>query len=222
MEPLLRSLACLTLLISSISPASAILVSQDDPTHGPDSITRDTDTGLDWLDLTLTTDRSYNDVMSNFTIGGDFAGFRFATGPELSTLFYTSAGITPGFQTPREPAAENLQDLIGITIAQFGRERTIGFFDTTGLVRADLNWSEIHVSIGSGSNSWSRADVGNAAEPNLNSASPNIGSYLVRAAVPEPTSFLFFSFLTIGIIGVKRIRPRQCPRDLDGGYSMPD
>ena len=50
-------------------------------------VTRDTDTGLDWLDVTLSVNRSFNDVSDEFGAGSDYEGFRFATGPEVITLF---------------------------------------------------------------------------------------------------------------------------------------
>lgn len=49
-------------------------------------------TGLYWLDVNLTINRSYNDVSSQFGVGGDFAGYRYASGNEVNTLF-SNAGI---------------------------------------------------------------------------------------------------------------------------------
>ena len=57
------------------------------------SITYDPNTGLQWLDLTQTTLRSYDDVASQLGIGGAFYGYRYATASEVSALF-TDAGIT--------------------------------------------------------------------------------------------------------------------------------
>jgi hypothetical protein len=59
-------------------------------------ITYDPNTTLWWLDLSLSTNRSYNDVSSQFGVGGDFDGFRYATGQEVSILF-TDAGISGQF-----------------------------------------------------------------------------------------------------------------------------
>ncbi|MGY9003690.1 MAG: PEP-CTERM sorting domain-containing protein [Rhodospirillales bacterium] len=56
-------------------------------------ITRDTNTGLDWLDLTITNGRSYADVFSKLGVGEEFEGWRYATGFELADLF-ESAGAT--------------------------------------------------------------------------------------------------------------------------------
>ena len=46
----------------------------------------DTAAGLDWLDITATTNRSYNDVSSEFGVGGEFEGWRFATQLEFDAL----------------------------------------------------------------------------------------------------------------------------------------
>lgn len=50
------------------------------------SITRDTATGLDWLDLTATRNRSYLDIAAQLGSGGEFAGWRFATSAEAQAI----------------------------------------------------------------------------------------------------------------------------------------
>lgn len=55
----------------------------------------DTTTGLLWLDLTHTINRSYLDVSANLGIGGDFAGYRYATAYEVLSL-WEHAGIGGG------------------------------------------------------------------------------------------------------------------------------
>jgi len=71
----------------------AVLISVDDPIFGVDSITRDTVTGLDWLDVTASLGRSFHDVNNEFGPGGDFEGWRYAIESELVTLFLTSVGV---------------------------------------------------------------------------------------------------------------------------------
>ena len=66
--------------------AQATLLELDDSVFGPASITRDTDTGLDWLDVPLSSGRSYDDVSIQFGPGGDFAGFRYAAKAEIRAL----------------------------------------------------------------------------------------------------------------------------------------
>ena len=54
--------------------------------------TTDTDTGLEWLDITETTGLSYNEVLASDYVTND--GYRFATEAEVHQL-YTNAGGTP-------------------------------------------------------------------------------------------------------------------------------
>ncbi|WP_417534567.1 DUF4214 domain-containing protein [Marinobacterium stanieri] len=58
-------------------------------------ITRDTTTGLDWLDLTITRGRSYNDISSNLGTGQEFDGWRYATDAEVQQL-WKNLGLTNG------------------------------------------------------------------------------------------------------------------------------
>ena len=110
-----------TMMICGMGSAgNAALLSVDDPVFGPDTITRDTATGLDWLDLTESILRSFNDVAGQFGAGGDFEGFRYAIKTEITSLFFSSAGITPGAQTPPEPSLIALQELVGVTSAEAG------------------------------------------------------------------------------------------------------
>lgn len=46
--------AILSLILSFTTTVHAALIAVDDPTYGIGSITRDTDTNLEWLDLTFT------------------------------------------------------------------------------------------------------------------------------------------------------------------------
>src|SRR5678816_4482770 len=87
--------AMLLLLVSSLIAldARATLVELDDPQFGPASITRDTEQGLDWLDVPISAGRSYNDVSTQFGVGGDFEGFRYATKDEVRDLLI-AVGVT--------------------------------------------------------------------------------------------------------------------------------
>jgi hypothetical protein len=78
-------------------------------------ITRDPNTGLGWLDLSQTTNRSYNEVSPQFGIGGIFYGFRYATGEEVSTLFMDAGitGLSIGTINADAPAVSALINLLG-------------------------------------------------------------------------------------------------------------
>lgn len=70
----------------------AEIVSVDDPVFGIGSITRDTVSGLEWLDLNLTTNKSVSEITSQLGSGGQFQGFRYATSAEVFD-FFSHAGI---------------------------------------------------------------------------------------------------------------------------------
>lgn len=74
----------------TITSARAALIELDLPTVGEKAITLDDVTGLEWLDLTVTRGRSYNDAATS-----GFAtlhGFRHASISDVAKLF-TNAGI---------------------------------------------------------------------------------------------------------------------------------
>ena len=74
------------------------------------NLTVDTTAGLEWLDLTLSTGLSFDEVAAELGPGGLFEGFRHATAAEIAT-FWGNAGIT----VPNQFALEdpNVNPLIG-------------------------------------------------------------------------------------------------------------
>ena len=58
--------------------AHAEQIPSDSP-FGPDTITLDTETGLRWLDLTLSTPFTYDEMLVELGPGGTFDGYRLAT-----------------------------------------------------------------------------------------------------------------------------------------------
>jgi hypothetical protein len=80
--------------------------------------TVDTVTGLQWLDLPLTVNHSYNDILANYVNSGQlYEGYRYATANEVRQLF-TDAGIdTTCGETCADPTAVvNLLSLLGATV----------------------------------------------------------------------------------------------------------
>lgn len=80
------NVVCICFSIVALN-ASAAVVSLDWKNAGDNLITRDLETGLDWLDLTETNNRSYNFVSSQLGAGGYFEGFRYATSAEVVALW---------------------------------------------------------------------------------------------------------------------------------------
>lgn len=83
----------------------------------------DTNTGLSWLDVTATVNRSFNDVSSQFGVGGEFEGWRYATGVEFNALLYSWTGVSPSpiqgtrtITTGTSPSVDGLINLFGSTL----------------------------------------------------------------------------------------------------------
>src|SRR5664279_2433971 len=85
MKSKLIGLVTLLMLFGAMPSQAVPLVDQGNTTYDPN-------TGLYWLDVNLSADRSYTDVSSQFGVGGNFAGYRYASGNEVNTLF-SDAGI---------------------------------------------------------------------------------------------------------------------------------
>jgi hypothetical protein len=92
MKKNLIAAALLLVALSSTSNAHGSVISADDPKFGPASFTIDTATGLEWLDLSQTFDKSINSIIAASGVGGTYNGLRFATKDEVVT-FYSDAGL---------------------------------------------------------------------------------------------------------------------------------
>lgn len=124
--------------ITGIGVSHSGLISVNDGVFGANSITIDTDSGLQWLDLTVTQNRSYADVASQFGSGGEFQGWRHATINDLVTL-QTNAGFAPPYdQQPISTEFTNLIDTLGRTQDGVGFNNvltgvgSVGWFDDGG------------------------------------------------------------------------------------------
>ena len=67
--------------LSSMANATLVSFLED---HG--HYTTDLDTGIDWLDVTESVNKSYNYVSSQFGVGGEYEGWRYATAAELENM----------------------------------------------------------------------------------------------------------------------------------------
>ena len=175
--------------------AYAGFVISDDVVFGTGSITLDTDTSLEWLDVTLSTNRTFEYVSSQFGTTGEFAGFRHATNSEIAR-FWLDAGIPDiGSSTfANIVPAQSLMDYIG----------SASFQDGIGDGRQAL-------AIGAGGY---RSDLDGVVGPKMiaivgafqwtNRSAATVGHWLVRddvsaASVPEPTSVAMWG---IGVLGM--------------------
>jgi hypothetical protein len=114
-------IAALLAVLTFPGISSAALVQLDAVAAGDGLITRDTATGLEWLDLTATVQQSW--VSMNVLLATDpfFSGFRRATGAEVHTLLANAGFATFGtFNAANVPAATFLTGLLGDTMGGLG------------------------------------------------------------------------------------------------------
>lgn len=86
----------LSLWVAVISCLISINVNAELVDNG--KITSDTQTGIDWLDLTETSGLSYDYVSSQLGSGGRFEGWSFASREQINT-FFSNAGFVKKLKT---------------------------------------------------------------------------------------------------------------------------
>jgi hypothetical protein len=136
MKSLLSSVVLATALCIGGGGAKAALVSVDLVAgSGDGQITRDTERGLEWLDHDAgSLGRSHADVSSNFGLGGDFEGFRYATRDEVEALI-VEAGLPAenGPMPSMYAGALAFIELVGGTIHSPGDASLLGVMEYTRL-----------------------------------------------------------------------------------------
>ena len=196
----------------------------------------DTNTGLNWLDVTATVNRSYNDISSQFVAGGEFDGWRYATKNEFNSLLSNYTGINAvgnarTITTGTTPSVDGLVELFGSTLdsswtARFGEtwDSYNGYAEGSGidftlgiLSESDnllANQRQV-AAIWDNENNGQAVDFFNAEHRQVFVDDPkaDIGSYLVQgkassdpAAVTEPQTILLFG---LGLLGLSMTRKRR-------------
>jgi hypothetical protein len=112
---LVASLLAAGLLGATAPAAQAALLSVDLLASGDGLITRDTATGLDWLDLTQTLALTYDQVVAGGGTHNWYSmGFRFGNTTQLTTLYHDAGIANLGlFNAADHAATLNLLSLVG-------------------------------------------------------------------------------------------------------------
>lgn len=181
----------IALVLSAVSANAALI---DNGTT-----TTDTDTGLEWLDLTETLGLSYAGALASSFVTVD--GYRSATSLEVIELF-GNAGVGTLDNLAREidfAGASQLVDLLGCTLAP-----AVCVTTSNPIGTGYAEWLP-----GTGRRALYRTDSINGGRGAatvqssfLTSADPAIGTFLVRV-VPEPSTGLLMLF---GLAGLSRWR----------------
>ncbi len=192
--------------------------------------TTDTITGLDWLDVTASQGRSYDDVAGQFGSSGDFEGWEFATTEQFATLLVNATGLSTteitnpyGYVLSNSHITHDIVTLLGNTCVDSTCTNPYEIRYTYGWVSLPADG---HQGVGNGEHAiiFDYHDYINGAgtDPSTlygygpdypgdgrhsptNTISPNLGSFLVRTSVvPIPAAAWLFGSGLLGLIGFSR------------------
>ena len=217
MKPIRELMLAASLLVFS-QTGMAAFVAHDLNTSGDGLLTLDEATNLEWLDVTASVQRSYSDIATQLSAGGNFAGFRYATLGEMETLFL-HAGITPG-----DGAFADIGQVAQVQqfVSLFGRT----WFEVDGFpgpgvrgIYGQADGSEAHFMADTGINTSANTTaaviggqcVFECASFSDTLTNPAIGSFLVRntaSVVPLPMSGWF---LLTGLVALSRSTKKRQP-----------
>lgn len=172
--------------------------------------TLDTESGLEWLDLTETTSMSVDLLRNEYLIdGGALSGYRYASQLEVLGLALNWNRIS-GYSAPAnsgdimyifQPGA--MSGLVGMLGATAPDDKIFGYYEPAAMTTF---MSTIYDSPGAGIAMFNIGESYTASN-----AGTHIGSFLVRdvvSPVPEP-SVLSLALLGLGLAGGAAYRKRK-------------
>lgn len=210
--------------LSLATPAAAVLTEADDASlpASPDgfNLTVDDVTGLEWLDLTVTAGRTYEDIVGldgtdELGPGGDFEGFRHATdlevsgwinGPQQDSLFSNFGMGSPFGSIGGYGIVRSYLSFVGCE----GSCTTYGFIQGLAVDDVDPSVRVFFKAEAFPSQGFDFGGLGSTVglpQSSLpaNGSSPSFGHFLVRAA-PEPGVSIALAAGTLTLAGVSRRR----------------
>lgn len=138
----------------------------------------DPNTKLEWLKLTVTSGQTYNTVVGKMGTGGDYAGFRYASSPEVATLI-TNAGIAlspPPSHAPTDHAA---------ALGLLGQWGTLATINAPSVGQTNESWAIIFDTPSGVSGHHYRAVIyTDAASPPNTIAHSITGGYIPDSSIP--------------------------------------
>lgn len=205
-----------------IGPAQAVLIGQNDVTvAGPDSgdgfnITFDDVSGLQWLDLSVTSGMSRNQVQASSLITS--GAYRFARDVEVDNLFATNIGISFGGSSAQTTpfnanaalvaAGQAFVNFFGVTNGQFPIG-SFGLVDSATTLPGGFNTYSVRLT----SPSNPTVQLFRLDRPDTLASSggfAGFGSFLVKASdsseIAEPGAFALFGAGLAMLLLVRRRR----------------
>lgn len=175
-----------------------------------DIYTTDTEGGLDWLDITSTVGRNYDEISSLMGYGEEFYGWRYAYGTEFQTMVNNFTGINnTSFSAINYWDSFVMQDLLNMTGIAYQQVngpqnivyQTIGILEDTNGNGDHMASYILHHMTETTKYGESRVEQGYYS-PSGNQ--PNMGAFLVRdiAVVPAPPTLILMISGLLGIFGI--------------------
>jgi len=197
-----RTVITTAALVLSTS-ANAALIALDDSIHGIDSLTFDDVSGLTWLDVSITAGMTYNQVFGELGSGGQFEGYRYATGAEVEQLL-TSSGVNVDSMWTVEnfaPINDLVQNYLGHTGDSFTSDASAVFSEAGengGHKRVFIRTQDFMGKGFASLTSGTQYDNANEGEGHMLVVSESIST------VPVPAAVWLFGSGLIGLVGFAR------------------
>ena len=156
----------------------------------------DTDTGLEWLDVVVNANISFDQLIATDLTGFGSFGYRYATVFEVGVLFENAGAILPPlgtatFDAANQPAGDLLISFLGANSTNPVNTFIQAFTSTPGSEAGTVMAPWIR---GSGIDGIAGLDYGRH-QPSTSASSPTTGSWVVRssAPIPEPSTLALFA-----------------------------
>lgn len=196
---------------------ATIIQGQDTRYPGTTNTTIDTATGLVWLDWTATVSQSYDTVRSELVPGGQYEGWRYATGLEISTLIRDMGLVykpdATGWATEFGSSGSNPSVVKSIKyLGQTWRQYSYRYHEWHSGVEAMYGEGDIvDIGVFDDVNLVSYVGIYRGRRPPHAPPSPMIGHALVRSIVPlpEPSSLTMMLVLAPALRRFVRGRSRR-------------